>query len=123
MWHFYSFFFAAFLNANFFFDGILDGHVRGWAGDKSTPKVGQHAIHLGKRGCFVLTILCYLANICVQIRPALHKVTTQERSVGGGKEGGGILYLNKIYDTGFGVYTPKDQRSRRTTTITNYYDH
>ena len=33
---------------------------------------------------------------------------------GGGKEGG-ILYLNKIYDTGFGVYTPKDQRSRRTT--------
>ena len=24
---------------------------------------------------------------------------------GGGKEGGGILYLKKIYDTGFGVYT------------------
>ena len=30
----------------------------------------------------------------------------------GGKRGG-ILYLNKIYDTGFGVYTPQDQRSRR----------
>ena len=109
-------FFAAFLNANFFFDGVLDGHVRGWAGDKSTPKVGQHAIHLGKRGCFVLTILCYLANICVQIRCALHKVTTQELPVEGGKEGGGILYLNKIYKMRFGVYTPKDQRSRRTIT-------
>ena len=28
----------------------------------------------------------------------------------GGKEGG-ILYLKKIYDTWFGVYTPQDQRS------------
>ena len=32
---------------------------------------------------------------------------------GGGKEGGGILYLKKIYDTGFGVYTLQDQRSKR----------
>ena len=33
----------------------------------------------------------------------------------GGERGGGILYLNKIYKMRFGVYTPKDQRSRRTT--------
>ena len=71
---------------------VLAPRGRGSAGQTSTQEDERHAIHLGKRGCFVLTILCYLANICVQIRCALHKVTTQERPVGGGKRGG-VSYI------------------------------
>ena len=33
---------------------------------------------------------CY--SICFQIRCAVHKVTTQERTVGGGKEGGYFIF-------------------------------
>ena len=66
---------------------------RGSAGQTSTQEDEPDAFHLGKRGCFVLTILCYLSNIGVQIRCALHKVTTQERPVGGGKREGGIMYI------------------------------
>ena len=70
---------------------VLAPRGRGSAGQTSTQEDEPDAFHLGKRGCFVLTILCYLANICVQIRCALHKVTTQERPVGGGKRGGYLM--------------------------------
>ena len=44
-------------------------------------------VHMGKRGRFLMK----LYRICVQIRCALHKVTTQERP--GGGERGGVSYI------------------------------
>ena len=71
---------------------VLARRARGSAGQPATQEDEQEAIHLGKRGCFVHTILCYLNKFLLEIRCALHKVTTQERPVGGGKRGG-VSYI------------------------------
>ena len=76
--------------------------------------IEQDAIHSEKNdvlsSTLCLTYLGYVFKFAVHYTKLLRK-----NGQWGGERGGGILYLKKIYDTGFGVYTPQDQRSRRTT--------
>ena len=96
------------------FDG-LGGGSRGGVGRRSHRHyIRPERKYIEKIRVFLTDCLIKHIKIYHKIRCALHIVTTQELPVGGGKEGG-ILYFKKIYDTGFGVYTPQDQRSRRTT--------
>ena len=112
------------------FTVFCEGHYnigyRTWEGNcptKNRHKDGQHAYTWANVGKLSKTHVEIILKFAVHYTKLLRK----NGQWGGGKRGG-ILYLNKIYDTGFGVYTPKDQRSRRTsiatttatTTIANY---
>ena len=74
------------------------------AGRYIDTKIGQHAYTLENVGeldrlCCIMTWNMVQNSLC--ITQSYYARTAS----GGGKEGGGILYLKKIYDTGFGVYT------------------
>ena len=96
----------AWANAGFFqvFDGFGGGPFGGVGRTSHRHQLRPRHQNIEKNRCFYIKILTRQHRILCQIRCALHIVTTQERPVGGGKRGG-ILYLKKIYDTGFGVYT------------------
>ena len=82
------------------------------AGRYTDTNFDQHANTSKKRWCFRPIIL--YDNMKYGPKFAVHYTKLlRKNGQWGGERGGGILYLKKIYDTGFGVYTPQDQRSRR----------